>query len=74
MLQLIFLKSLSKVIGIGNDTDFKYYKNIEKNIYDAILKEYFSENGRLTVTTQTTYVLALNYNIYKPNCKDKIIE
>ena len=34
-------------------------------IYDAILKEFFEENGKLKLDTQTSYVLCLFYKIYK---------
>ena len=38
----------------------------------AILREYFSPNGRLCVDTQTAYLLCLNFGVYVD--KDRLIE
>ena len=45
--------------------DYFKYSRIKKKIYDAILKEFFEENGKLKLDTQTSYVLCLFYKIYK---------
>ena len=52
--------------------DFNKYTNIKNKIYKAILRYYFSDNGKLNLNTQTSYVLCLQYKIYKN--KDIIIE
>ena len=45
--------------------DHKIYSKLKKKIYKAILKEYFYENGKLKLNTQTSYILCLHYKIYK---------
>jgi len=52
--------------------DYNKYNQLKEKIYKAILTEFFSQNGRLTVNTQTGYVLSLYYNIYQN--KDSIIK
>ncbi|SEV99193.1 alpha-L-rhamnosidase [[Clostridium] fimetarium] len=52
--------------------DVKYYASLANKVKKAILNEYFSDNGRLAVDTQTAYVISLHYNIYKD--KNKLIE
>ena len=52
--------------------DFLKYSKLKKEIYDAIIKEFFEENGKLKLDTQTSYVLSLHYKIYKN--KNIIIE
>ena len=44
--------------------DYNKYNSSKKKIYAAILKEFFSQNGRLTINTKTGYILSLHYNIY----------
>lgn len=57
---------------LGYSEDESYYRNLYASIYQAILKEYFSENGRLCIDTQTAYIVALYLGIYKD--KDRIIQ
>ena len=52
-------KELKKTI------DYNYYNNLKNKIYKAIIDEFFLENGKLNLTTQTSYVLCLYYKIYK---------
>ena len=52
-------KELNKV------KDFEKYNELKENIYKAILNEYFTPNGKLTINTQTGYVLSLYYGIYR---------
>ena len=56
---------------LGEDADYKYYTEHKNKIYETILEEFFSPNGRLTVNTQTAYIISLHYNIYRN--KDTII-
>ena len=56
---------------LGEDDDYIYYTEHKNKIYNAILDEFFAPNGRLTVNTQTAYILSLHYNIYRN--KDVII-
>ena len=48
---------------IGEAEDAKRYGAMAEEIRGALLDEYFSPNGNLTVDTQTGYVLALYYGV-----------
>lgn len=50
---------------LGKNDDFEYYAKTAKEIYSAILKEYFTVTGRLAVDTQTAYVLCVAFDIYR---------
>ncbi len=54
---------------IGHPDDAKYYLEKADKIYQAILHEYYSPSGRLTIDTQTGYLLALNFGIYLDKIK-----
>lgn len=49
---------------LGLDIDTKRYRELGEKIRRAILNEYFTPNGRLAVTTQAAYVIALKFGIY----------
>ncbi len=49
-----------------------YYRDLYQHIYKAILKEYYTESGRLCIDTQTGYIVALHFGIYRE--KKQIIE
>lgn len=49
-----------------------YYRDLYKNIHEAILKEYFTASGRLSIDTQTGYIVSLYFGIYRE--KGKIVE
>lgn len=57
---------------LGLEEDEKYYRDLYEKIYAAILKEYFSDTGRLCIDTQTAYIVALYFGIYKD--KERIVE
>ena len=57
---------------LGYKSDYEKYNILRKKIYNAILDRFFSVNGELKLHTQTSYVLCLQYKIYKE--KDIIIE
>ena len=57
---------------LGKKNDCNKYNELKNKIYKAILNKYFSSKGRLKLTTQTSYVLCLQYKIYKD--KNIIIE
>lgn len=57
---------------LGKSEDEAYYRHLYDCIYQAILKEYFSESGRLCIDTQTGYIVSLNFGIYRE--KQKIVE
>ena len=56
---------------LGNENDYNIYNDLKNKIYNALLSEYFSPEGKLKLDTQTSYVLCLQYKIYKN--KDIII-
>jgi alpha-L-rhamnosidase len=57
---------------LGRKNDFTKYTDLKNRIYTALLNKYFTEEGKLTLNTQTSYVLCLQYKIYKN--KDIIIQ
>ncbi len=57
---------------LGETEDASKYHALAKEIRESILKEYFSETGRLAVDTQTAYVLALHFGVYTD--KNKLLE
>lgn len=60
----------ANVLGLTEDE--AYYRDLHDKICKAIIKEYFSESGRLCIDTQTGYIVALYSGIYKG--KDRMIE
>ena len=50
---------------LGEKWDLFRYNLMKKKIYNALLNEFFEENGKLKFDTQTSYALCLYYNIYK---------
>ena len=48
------------------------YRKQMQHIYDAVLEEYFTPAGRLALDTQTAYVIALKYGVYRK--KEKLLE
>ena len=57
---------------LGLNEDYEKYTELKNDIYKALLNKFFSENGKLNLYTQTSYILCLKYNIYKN--KEIIIE
>ena len=55
----------AKVLGKNDDVlnTLSYFKKLK----DAFLKEYVTPNGRLVSSTQTAYVLALNFDMLPEN-------
>lgn len=53
-------QNVAKSAGIlGLSKDMHYYGEKAEKIYEAILNEYFSPAGRLTIDTQTAYLISL---------------
>lgn len=50
---------------LGRAEDYKKYRQASGRVREAILKEYFTPNGRLAQDTQTAYVLALSFGVYR---------
>jgi alpha-L-rhamnosidase len=59
------LINAAKVLGNSNDVD--EYTNLLQHIKDAFNKEYVTESGRLVSSTQTAYVLSLNFDMLPEN-------
>lgn len=50
----------------------KYYLDLENKIKKAIFNEYFTPSGRLSIDTQSAYVIALKFGVYIN--RNKLIE
>ncbi len=56
---------------LGKMEDAASYRVLATEIRNAILAEYFSPGGRLSVDTQAAYIIALKFGIYRD--KEKLI-
>ena len=60
----------ARAAGVLNEMEDKEkYEALAERIKEALLDEYFSPNGNLTVDTQTGYVLALYYGVHRDKKK-----
>ena len=57
---------------LGQADDFKRYEAIKQQVKQAILDEWFAPNGKFALDTQTSYVLALSFGVYRD--KDRLIQ
>ena len=57
--------------ALGKEEDAQYYQELHEKIRAAVLREYFTETGRLSIDTQTGYIVALYSGIYKD--KERVI-
>ena len=48
---------------LGKTEEVTSYSGLLRNIKDAFMKEYVTSSGRLVSSTQTAYVLALNFDM-----------
>ena len=55
--------------AIGQSEDAARYSALASEIRSSLLDEYVSPGGNLTVNTQTGYVLALTYGLYRDKAK-----
>ncbi|PWU00982.1 MAG: alpha-L-rhamnosidase, partial [Bacteroidetes bacterium] len=66
---------LIKAAGVlKKDDDVKFYTDLLQKIKDAYFKEYVTPNGRLVSSTQTAYVLALNFDMLPENLRAQAAE
>jgi len=80
--QCFFAHSTELVIKtanvLGKQDDVTKYSALLKNVKDAFMKEYMTANGRLVSSTQTAYVLALNFDMLPENLRsyaaEKLVE
>ncbi|MEM1137419.1 MAG: glycoside hydrolase family 78 protein [Bacteroidota bacterium] len=59
---------------LGKTDDIEKYKKLLKNIKAAYNKEYVTGNGRLVSSTQTAYVLALQFDMLPENLRQQAAE
>ena len=50
---------------LGYSFEENKYKKLKENIKNAILNEFFENDGKFKLDTQTAYVLSLHYEIYR---------
>ncbi len=59
---------------LGKTDDVQYYTDLLKRIKTAFRNEYMTPTGRLVSTSQTAYVLALNFDMLPENLRDQAAE
>ncbi len=59
---------------LGKSEDVNTYSTLLKNIKDAFMKEYMTPSGRLVSSTQTAYVLALNFDMLPEHLRPQAAE
>ncbi len=71
-----YAESVKKVAdaakALGKTKEESNYRALYQHIYDAILEEYYTKTGRLSIDTQTGYIVALYTGIYPD--KERVIE
>jgi alpha-L-rhamnosidase len=76
--QSFFIHSTQLVINaakaLDKTEDVKRYNELLDKIKGAFIKEYLTPNGRLVSSTQTAYVLALNFDILPENLRAQAAE
>lgn len=59
---------------LGNTADEATYTDLLKNIKASFLKEYMTPNGRLVSSSQTAYVLALNFDMLPEDLRPQAVD
>ncbi len=60
------LKQLAEAADIlGNSCDAQRYRRLSKEVRNELLDLYFAPSGRMCVDTQSSYILALQFGIYR---------
>jgi len=76
--QTFFAHSIQLVINaakvLGKNEDVSRYSTLLDNVKAAFLKEYVTPNGRLVSSTQTAYVLALNFDMLPETLRKQAAE
>lgn len=57
---------------LGYEEDERIYRELAGHILEAMLAEFFTPSGRLAIDTQTGYLIALKFGIYRD--RQKIID
>lgn len=66
------LAQIAEILGKHEDTE--KYGYLAEQMKVSIFKEYFSENGRSMITTQTAYLLALKFDLVSEDLKPRIVK
>lgn len=66
------LAKAAKVLGYKEDIG--YYEKLAKDIKESIYQEYFTENGRVAIPTQTAYVAALYMDLIPEEHKQRVAD
>ncbi|MDQ7947504.1 MAG: family 78 glycoside hydrolase catalytic domain [Pedobacter sp.] len=73
--QIFYAASTQNVINaakvLGNKTDVATYEALLKEIKSAFMREYVTASGRLTSSSQTAYVLALQFDMLPENLRSQ---
>ena len=76
--QCFFAHSVQIMINtakvLGKNDDATRYTELLKNLKEAFVKEYVTPNGRLVSSTQTAYVLALNFDMLPDNLREQTVQ
>lgn len=65
---------VSKTANIlGMKDDQEKYKKLAEKAKASVFEEYFSKNGRSTITTQTAYLLALKFDLVPEHLKERVL-
>jgi alpha-L-rhamnosidase len=59
---------------LGKADDVKYYTDLLQKVKDAFMHEYVTANGRLVSSTQTAYVLALNFDMLPESMRAEAVD
>lgn len=59
---------------LGNTKAEEKYRSMSEKAKKAIFSEYFSENGRTTIHTQTAYVLALHFDLVPEKLRERVLK
>ncbi len=59
---------------LGKKEDAETYEKLEKEIYDAFVKEYFTPAGKLAVDTMTAYVVVLYMGLTPDYAYERVCE
>ena len=59
---------------LGKDRETTYYGKLAQEIREALQAEYFTANGRLALTTQTAYAVALYMDFAPEGSKERVAQ
>jgi alpha-L-rhamnosidase len=60
--------------ALGKKEDASFYKNLFSKIKENFIQEYFTARGRTASDSQTSYVLALFFDLMPENLRSKAVE